>query len=167
MTRKTIPTLKICARCIIVAGVLGVAPKVWAQTHQEVINGGEACAQYPPNMFSPRVWPNEHYLIGSNASAFCQLRVSSPWPVQKLRWVWFQAELRSGSGALSARLCVYSSSGSTFGCGPATTMGVGSFSFDAVIPPTPLPPDPRGAYVHFSFPANQWLVHYLIPYWQH
>ncbi len=62
MTLRTFPTLKICARGILLAGILGAAPSVWAQTYyEEVINGG-ACTPPPQAAVIPFVSANQHYL---------------------------------------------------------------------------------------------------------
>ena len=168
MTPETCVTRKTCVSAIILVGALITASSARAQVqvYTEVINGA-ACTSYP--QASPaNGQPYQHLLYAFRDTVFCQLRMTSPWGLRNLRYVFFEAEASAGtgSGPLTARLCVHSGSyGVT--CGPATSVTPGGSAWRWVTVPSPLPTYALGAYVHFSIPSSRiWIIRYLLPYWQ-
>ena len=168
MTLETCVTRKTCVSAIILVGVLMTASSAQAQVqvYTEVINGA-ACTSYP--QASPaNAQPYQHLLYAFRDSVFCQLRITSPWGLRYLRYVFFEAEASAGTGTgpLTARLCVHSGSYAVT-CGPATTITPGGSAWRWVTVPSPLPTYALGAYVHFSIPSSRtWIIRYLLPYWQ-
>jgi hypothetical protein len=168
MTPQICVTRKICVSAIILVGALIAASSARAQVqvYSEVINGA-ACTSYP--QASPaNGQPYQHFFYAFRDTVFCQLRITSPWGLRYLRYVFFEAEASAGTGAgpLTARLCVHSGSYAVT-CGPATTMTPGGSAWGWMTVPSPLPTYALGAYVHFSIPSSRiWVIRYLLPYWQ-
>lgn len=168
MTAQTCRTRKTCVGAIVFVGALITASSTWAQVqvHTEVINGA-ACTSYP--QASPaNGQPYQHLFYAFRDTVFCQLRMTSPWQVRHLRYVFFEAEASAGSGTgpLTARLCVHSGTYAVT-CGPATSVTPGGSAWRWVMPPSSLPTYTLGAYVHFSIPPSRiWIIRYLLPYWQ-
>jgi hypothetical protein len=168
MTPDTCVTRKTCVGAIILVGALMTASSAQAQVqvYTEIINGA-ACTSYP--QASPaNGQPYQHIFYAFRDTVFCQLRMATPWQVRHLRYVFFEADASAGTGtgALTARLCVHEGTYSIT-CGPATTVTPGTSAFRWVTPPSQLPTYVLGAYVHFSIPSSRtWIIRYLMPYFQ-
>ena len=134
---------------------------VQAQTYSQVINAA-TCIPFPVPTVPPEpfVFAYQHYLFGNSATAFCQLTMSSDWPVSNLSYV-----LISGSvpqfQSITASLCVHTGF-STFTCGSASTISGDSV---ALVYPPSLPDSAAGAFVRITFPGITSRLFELVPVW--
>jgi hypothetical protein len=161
-------TLKTCAPAVVLVAALATASSASAAFHTENLNGGDTCRPYTASVIAG--FFHSLYATTQGGWAFCHLTTRQPWTLEYLRYVYFYANAGggTGTGALTARLCVHSGSPG-YTCGNAHTMApapLQAVSFGWVLPPA-LPPSPQGAFVFFVFPTGrQWFVHSLGPYWQ-
>ena len=147
---------------IFLAVVLLTASTIHAATHDEVINGA-ACIAYP----ATGGINYQQVLYGFNgASGYCHLTMSDDWPVQNLRYVFFNVLVPSG--ATSVRLCVHSPNVWAVTCGPLRTVtSSSSAQYWWVNAPNQISPYAIGAFVHFMFPSGlpATQILYVLPYW--
>ena len=137
------------AQGLVVACILWASTIAHAAGRTEIINGG-TCIQGQP-VHGPHSQNISHHfyylqLWGDKKFVFCHITMSDEWPANYLQFVilslWPGQELK-------ARLCV-SSATMILSCGPEETFQGNYPTGLVVLPPTPLPPYPMGAYVSIS-----------------
>ena len=164
--------LKKSIQGLLLVYTLCTALTVHAAQRDEVINGATCTTDpipYSAGGFpSSGGYPYFHWLNLYGGTATCQLVMSNDWQVENLVYVLFAADVfggAGGSGALSARLCVNSTSYS-FTCGSQGTIAVGGFPIGYAYAPTPTPPYSTGAFVQFFLPYGQMTaIRQLFPNW--
>lgn len=131
------------------------------RAESEVYNGG-TCVPYPPTTSNAVAYA--HWLYGFRQSAHCHMAMASDRRVTDLRYAIFVGS--ASSGAMKARLCVFTANGLSYSCGAEGQITPSGIGVAVLYPPSPLPSYAQGAFIRVSFPADAVsTVQNYVPVW--
>jgi hypothetical protein len=129
-----------------VVGAL-LAGQTAAAEYTQVINAA-VCS--PLTLFgAPNTLQYQFRFYGKNATAYCQLQMSSDWPVQNLSYVGIDGRA-ADTGEITVQVCVYSTLG-VVTCGAQQSITANNFVV-AYSPSVKASMDSVGAFVEIYFP---------------